>query len=52
MTNASMRKRLGIKEKNYPMASRIMSDTVKAGLVKSYGDKTSKKTSKYVPFWA
>ncbi|MBS0654384.1 MAG: putative DNA binding domain-containing protein [Verrucomicrobia bacterium] len=52
MTNISLRNRLGIKDSNYPIASRIIKDSIKKGLLKSYGDQKAKKTAKYVPFWA
>ncbi len=52
MSNTSLRKRLGIKDSNYPMASRIIKDAIMDGLVKYYGDPTSKKSAKYLPFWA
>jgi predicted HTH transcriptional regulator len=53
MTNQSLRKRLGIEEKNYSIASRIISETIKADLVKDYDpESSSKKHAKYVPFWA
>jgi ATP-dependent DNA helicase RecG len=53
MTNATLRERLGIAEKNYSMASRIISDTIREGLVKPFApDNTSRKHARYVPFWA
>jgi predicted HTH transcriptional regulator len=52
MTNATLRRRLGIKESNYPLASRIIRDAVEAGLIKAYGDGGSKKSASYVPFWS
>ena len=53
MTNASLRERLGIAEQNYSIASRIIADTIREGLVKPYDPKsTSKKNARYVPFWA
>ena len=53
MTNASLRKRLGIEESNYPMASRVISDTIKADLIRAKDAAgTSKKHASYVPFWA
>lgn len=52
MSNNSLRKRLGIKDSNYPMASRILKDAITDGLIKPYGDQNSKKAAKYVPFWA
>lgn len=53
MTNASLRKRLGIKDSSYPLASRIIRDTIGTELVKPVlQDNRSKKESSYVPFWA
>jgi predicted HTH transcriptional regulator len=52
MTNQSLRERFGIDEKNYPMASRIISDTIQAELIRDYDpDSKSRKYAKYVPFW-
>jgi len=53
MTNASLRKRFGISDANYPMASRIIRDTIEAGFIKPHAQSSgSKKDAKYVPFWA
>jgi predicted HTH transcriptional regulator len=53
MTNTTLRKRLGIDDKNYPMASRIISDTIEARLIKAHTQSgESKRYAKYVPFWA
>ncbi|MGA8164414.1 MAG: ATP-binding protein [Waddliaceae bacterium] len=52
MSNASLRKRLGIKDESYPLASRIIKDSIEAQLVKPYGKAAAKKTARYVPFWA
>jgi predicted HTH transcriptional regulator len=50
MTNESLRKRFGIAEKNYSMVSRIIRDTISAGLIRPYDlENTSKKHAKYVP---
>jgi len=53
MTNSTLRERFSIEEKNYPIASRIISDTINANLIKD-GDPNSKskKQAKYIPFWA
>jgi len=48
MSNATLRKRMGIKDSNYPMASRIIRDAIDAKLIRSY----SEGDSSYVPFWA
>ena len=53
MTNQTLRERFGIDEKNYSIASRIISETIKSGLVKDYDpESSSKKHAKYIPFWA
>jgi ATP-dependent DNA helicase RecG len=49
MTNSSLRERLGIEKRNYPMASRIIKDTIDAGLIRQAGG--TKKDATYVPFW-
>ncbi len=52
MTNGSLRQRFGLAEKNAATASRFIADTVAAGLVKPHDpESTSRKLSKYVPFW-
>lgn len=53
MTNQTLRERFKIEEKNYPMASKIISDTIEAGLIKVYNlEQKSKRHAKYIPFWA
>jgi predicted HTH transcriptional regulator len=53
MTNETLRTRLGIVEKDYPKASRIIRETIEAGLVKPYDiSNRSRKHAKYLPFWA
>lgn len=53
LTNASLRTRMGIKQTNYPTASRIIRDTVALKLIKPYTrGSESKKDASYVPFWA
>ncbi len=53
MTNTSLRKRLGIEERNYATASRVIADTIEEGLVKPRDPtNTSRKHASYVPFWA
>lgn len=46
MTNATLRERLGIGEKNYPAASAIIKATIKKGLIKE-----SEKSKEYIPIW-
>ena len=50
MTNASLRQRLGIKKTNYPLASRVIRDSINDGLLRQAGGTT--KDARYVPFWA
>jgi ATP-dependent DNA helicase RecG len=52
MTNTSMRQRFGIEEHNAAKASRIIADTLAAGLVKAFALDQGKKYASYVPFWA
>ncbi len=52
MTNSSLRERFGIEAKNSALASRIIKDTLEAGLVKPVEDDMSRKHRKYVPVWA
>lgn len=53
MTNQSLRERFKIDPRNSAIASRIISDTMKAELIK-YDDpvNVSRKYAKYLPFWA
>jgi predicted HTH transcriptional regulator len=53
MTNASFRKRMGIKDENSSQASRIIGDTIEAGFIKSADPSSdSRRHAQYVPFWA
>lgn len=53
MTNQSFRERMGIEEKNYPMVSRIIADTIEAGLIKPYDpENKSRRHTRYIPMWA
>lgn len=52
MTNASLRERLGVKQQNYSIVSRIIRDAIVADLVKAYDPSTSKRFMQYLPFWA
>ncbi len=52
MTNGSLRQRFGIAKKNYPMAHRIITDTIEMKLVKrdpAVGE--SKRNMGYIPVW-
>lgn len=53
MTNSTLRDRFQIAEADYPVASRIIRDTIEAGLVRPEDPASkSKKHARYVPFWA
>jgi|TARA_R110002110_G_C13470277_1_gene720474 ATP-dependent DNA helicase RecG len=52
MTNASLRDRFGIEDKNSAIASRIIKETSEANLIRPYDPDTSRKYMKYIPFWA
>lgn len=53
MTNASLRKRFGIEDQNYSMASKIIADALESKLIKPFDPANkSKKHAKYHPFWA
>jgi predicted HTH transcriptional regulator len=53
MTNTSLRERFQIPDGNHPTASRIISDTVDAGLILLYDPSNkSPRYNKYIPFWA
>lgn len=53
MTNQTLRERFGIEERNYPMASRVIKETIEEHLIKLKDPKSnSKKFSSYLPFWA
>ena len=53
MTNQSLRERLGVEQKNYPMISRIIKDGIDSNLIKEAdpGNK-NRRYVKYIPYWA
>lgn len=53
MTNQSLRERFQIEEHNSAIASRILKETLKEGLIKEEDPSSnSRKYKKYIPFWA
>jgi hypothetical protein len=53
MTNLTFRQRLGLPDESYTIASKIISDTSKSGLIRPQAQtSTSKKDAKYFPFLA
>ncbi|MCB9201946.1 MAG: putative DNA binding domain-containing protein [Flavobacteriales bacterium] len=52
MTNQTLRERFNIEEKNLSIASRIIADTIEAGLIKIENpESNSKKHRSYIPYW-
>ena len=52
LTNASLRRRFGLKDSDAANLSRIVKDAVEAGLIKPYDPLAGRKFMSYVPFWA
>jgi len=53
MTNQSVRERFEIDKNNFPIASRIINDTLSVGLIKvANPDNQSRKYASYMPFYA
>ena len=52
LTNASLRERFGIHEKNRAAASRIIREAIEAGVVVTHDESAVPKLMKYVPSWA
>jgi len=52
VSNAVLRDRFGIEEKNKAMVSRIIKDTIEAGMIKLEDDNAATKLRRYVPYWA
>jgi predicted HTH transcriptional regulator len=53
MSNTTLRERFQITEKNYPIASGIIADTVEKGWIKSFDPSSkSRRYALYIPFWA
>jgi ATP-dependent DNA helicase RecG len=52
MSNTSLRARFSIDPKNSALASRIIKEALGARKIKPYGDASSRRYMKYVPWWA
>jgi ATP-dependent DNA helicase RecG len=52
VANATLRERFGIDEKNSSMVSRIIKDTVEAGLIRCHDETVGSRARKYLPRWA
>jgi predicted HTH transcriptional regulator len=52
LTNKSLRERLGVEEKNYPLISTVIKDTLAAGLIKvGTPEGTNRRNIAYIPIW-
>jgi predicted HTH transcriptional regulator len=52
LTNASLRERFGVEERNKAAVSRYIREAVEAGMIKPFDEDAARKLMKYVPFWA
>ncbi|MBE0586402.1 MAG: putative DNA binding domain-containing protein [Desulfofustis sp.] len=52
LTNASLRERFGVEEKNKAAVSRYIREAVEAGMVRPVNEDAARKMMKYMPFWA
>lgn len=52
LTNASLRERFGVDEKNKAAVSRYIREVIDADLIKPFDEKAARKMMKYVPYWA
>jgi ATP-dependent DNA helicase RecG len=52
MTNTTLRERFGITEKNASVASRLLNEAIKAGLVVVEDQSVGTRARRYLPYWA
>ena len=52
LTNASLRERFGVEEKNKAAVSRYIREAIDAGMIRPVDEEAARKMMKYVPFWA
>lgn len=52
VNNSVMRKRFDISEENKSIVSRIMKNTIDAGLIKLVDENAGPKARRYIPYWA
>ena len=51
LTNASLRERFGIEEKNKAAVSRYIREAVEAGAIRAFDEDAARRLMKYVPYW-
>ncbi len=52
VSNAILRNRFGVEDKNKAIISRIIKDTMEAGLIKLSDKNAAPKMRRYIPYWA
>ena len=52
LTNASLRERFGVEDRNKAAVSRYIREAVDAGMIRPVNEDAARKMMKYVPFWA
>ncbi|MEW6168111.1 MAG: ATP-binding protein [Pseudomonadota bacterium] len=52
LTNASLRERFGVEERNKAIVSRYIREAVEAGAIRAFDEDAARKLMKYVPYWA
>jgi ATP-dependent DNA helicase RecG len=52
MTNTTVRQRFGISDRNIAQASRLIRETLDAGLIAPYDPSAGPRAMRYVPYWA
>lgn len=52
MNNTSLRERFSIQDNNAAVASRIIKQTIEAGLIRVYDESANRRSIRYVPAWA
>lgn len=52
MSNTTLRERFSLEDKDYQLASAVISDAIKAGRIVPAEFKQGNKNAKYIPYWA
>lgn len=52
MSNASLRARFGISDKQYPQASIVIKDAIEAEFIRPLDEAQPNRNARYVPYWA
>lgn len=52
ISNQTLRNRFGLDDKQNSVASRIIKDSIDAGVIKPVDPETSPRHMKYIPYWA